>query len=238
MGHQKNVPLSAVTRHQEPRIRALIAFTGTCSRLLGLQDSTAPGRIRIQESRLQSCDISIPSSTLISLSGSINCSLHLAQNPNYATCPAANPLGSTSISIYTPWTLHLSYSLTSPYLIHPFSSFFFSPSSQSSKQHRQDVWPSSRLHRLCRQNPRWFFLGVRNRAALWPRTTFMLKPNPALCPACLPPSLVLPLSRVCLLSPWLLLVSRSNSLVGAVERSGVKPEDVEEVFFGNVLSAK
>lgn len=238
MGHQKNVPLSAVTRHQEPRIRALIAFTGTCSRLLGLQDSTAPGRIRIQESRLQSCDISIPSSTLISLSGSINCSLHLAQNPNYATCPAANPLGSTSISIYTPWTspsFLLSYlSILDPPL---FFILLLSilPVLQTT---RQDVWPSSRLHRLCRQNPRWFFLGVRNRAALWPRTTFMLKPNPALCPACLPPSLVLPLSRVCLLSPWLLLVSRSNSLVGAVERSGVKPEDVEEVFFGNVLSAK
>lgn len=78
--------------------------------------------------------------------------------------------------VYIPLgPLHLSYSLTFPYPIHPFSSFLFFPSSQSSKQHRQDVWPSSRLHRLCRQNPRWFFLGVRNCCCSLARTILVLK---------------------------------------------------------------
>jgi acetyl-CoA C-acetyltransferase len=30
----------------------------------------------------------------------------------------------------------------------------------------------------------------------------------------------------------------SNILIAAVERAGLKPEDVEEVFVGNVMSAK
>lgn len=30
----------------------------------------------------------------------------------------------------------------------------------------------------------------------------------------------------------------ANSAAAAVERAGIKPEDVEEVFVGNVLSAK
>jgi acetyl-CoA C-acetyltransferase len=30
----------------------------------------------------------------------------------------------------------------------------------------------------------------------------------------------------------------ANSTAAAVERAGIKPEDVEEVFVGNVLSAK
>jgi acetyl-CoA C-acetyltransferase len=40
---------------------------------------------------------------------------------------------------------------------------------------------------------------------------------------------------------WLLEASTTiiaHVFLAAVERSGIKPEDVEEVFFGNVLSAK
>jgi hypothetical protein len=45
------------------------------------------------------------------------------------------------------------------------------------------------------------------------------------------------LSRV---SPgsFVLLANNCLTCIAAVERAGLKPEDVEEVFVGNVLSAK
>lgn len=96
-----------------------------------------------------------------------------SKTPNCATCPATNLLGSTSI--YTPWTspsfLRSYLSILNP----PLFLILFSPSSQSCKQHRQDVWSSSRLHRLCRQNPRWFFLGVRNCCSSLAAYDLMLK---------------------------------------------------------------
>lgn len=129
MGHQKNVPLSAVTRHQEPRSRALNASIGTwltAHCFCKIQQPQAAFATKV--SQLLPCDIFTPSSTPISLSGSINCSLHIVpKTPIAPPCLAANLLGSTSIYIYpldlsiflTPSPLHTS-------LIHPVSSFFFS----------------------------------------------------------------------------------------------------------------
>lgn len=176
LDHPKNVPLSAVTRRQEPRIRALNASLGTWP--------TPHVFARSNNSRSHS-QLSVSNSTLRHFHTLVHTHFRTRINqlqppsrpiPQLRHLAAANLIcWAAPLVVYIPLgPLHLSYSLTSPFSVHPFSSFLFFSSSQSSKQYRQDVWPSSRLHRLCRENPRWFFLGVRNCCCSLARTILVL----------------------------------------------------------------